>query len=429
MKRRELKDLIDRARASCQLLLGDGHLAAVLRQVSIELAAAPSPLRHYQIDAAEKEDAVSMLVRDRSPLSAAEVEQMLLRRFAEHTPDSFELDHAKRLAAAPALLRKYLAMLSAEAQPAGMLPRLIAPPEDGTGIIDRLATPEDATAAAAPFDRFAAGKVLRGDLEPVRLSAVRGADEFYGFHYVRLIFKEHFSTFAAGGNVPPLFIVSLPGLGKTAMTAAGTLAHRELTLILPGPHQLENGLRQLLDTLAARRDRRFVLFFDDIDPRQVDWYEFRTNIGGCFAPPDNVACVLAANYDFPPNVLSRGRLLSFPIFDELSCQDMVNDFLIQHKLRNPAANLISVIAADYVEEFGQKKFAELSPRSLIRYLQVYINSADKRKKMLEASHQEMIMRPDAQLFYEQNIKLMRSLYGDGYIEELLKEKLRKLGGR
>ena len=52
----------------------------------------------------------------------------------------------------------------------------------------------------------------------------------------------------------------------------------------------------------------------------------------------------------------------------------------------------------------------------------------KRKKMLEASYQELIMRPDAQLFYEQNIKMMRALYGDGYIEDILREKLRKLGG-
>ena len=428
MKRRELRDLIDRVRADCQLLLGGGHLADVLAQVSLELAAPPSPTRHYQLNGTA-EDAVSLLVRDRSPLSAAQLEQALLKRFAEHAPDEFELAHAKRLVTAPELLREYLDLLAAEAQPTGMLPRLLAPPDDATGAIAGLSTPEDAVCAAAPFDRFAAGKILRGSLEPVELSSVRRADEFYGFHYVRSIFDDHFSAFAKGENVPPLFIVSLPGLGKTAMTAAYTLAHPELTLILPDPVQLQTGLRPLLDTLAQRPNRRFVVFFDDIDPRQVDWYEFRTNIGGSFAPPGNVACVLAANYDFPPNVLSRGRLISFPIFDELSCQDMVGDFLIQHRLRNPSSNLISVIAADYVEEFGQKKFAELSPRSLIRYLQVYINSADKRKKMLEASYQEMIMRPDAQLFYEQNIKLMRSLYGDGYIEELLKEKLRKLGGQ
>ena len=107
---------------------------------------------------------------------------------------------------------------------------------------------------------------------------------------------------------------------------------------------------------------------------------------------------------------------------------MISDFLVRHKLRNPSHNLISVMAADYVEEFGQKKFAELSPRSLIRYLEIYMRDPKKRKKMLEASYQELIMRPDAQLFYEQNIKMMRALYGDGYIEDILREKLRKLGG-
>ena len=47
--------------------------------------------------------------------------------------------------------------------------------------------------------------------------------------------------------------------------------------------------------------------------------------------------------------------------------------------------------------------------------------------MLELSRQEMIVRPDAQLFYEFNIKLLRSLYGESYIEQLRDEKLRQLG--
>ena len=184
----------------------------------------------------------------------------------------------------------------------------------------------------------------------------------------------------------------------------------------------------MFQTLGSYPHRRFVVFFDDIDPREVNWYSFRTCVGGTFAQPDNINIVIAANYDFSPNVLSRGRKITFPIFDEISCQEMISDFLVRHKLRNPSHNLISVMAADYVEEFGQKKFAELSPRSLIRYLEIYMRDPKKRKKMLEASYQELIMRPDAQLFYEQNIKMMRALYGDGYIEDILREKLRKLGG-
>jgi hypothetical protein len=47
--------------------------------------------------------------------------------------------------------------------------------------------------------------------------------------------------------------------------------------------------------------------------------------------------------------------------------------------------------------------------------------------MLELSRQEMIVRPDAQLFYEFNIKQLRQLYGESFIDELREEKLRELG--
>ena len=46
--------------------------------------------------------------------------------------------------------------------------------------------------------------------------------------------------------------------------------------------------------------------------------------------------------------------------------------------------------------------------------------------MVELASGEMIPRPDPELFYEFNINLMRSLYGEEYIQKLLKEKLREL---
>lgn len=178
--------------------------------------------------------------------------------------------------------------------------------------------------------------------------------------------------------------------------------------------------------LAARPDCRFVLFFDDIDPRNTDWYAFRTNVGGAFSLPKNVMPVLASNYEFPANILSRGRKITFPVFDELRCVEMVEDFLATFGLSKINKNLVSVIAADYTEDFGQKKFTELSPRSLIRYLSGYEHDRIKRKTMVERSFAPMITRPDAQLFYEFNIELMRSLYGEEYIKRLLKERLAEL---
>ena len=82
---------------------------------------------------------------------------------------------------------------------------------------------------------------------------------------------------------------------------------------------------------------------------------------------------------------------------------MIADFLAARGMRRINNNLVAVIAADYTEEFGQKKFSELSPRTLMHYLEVYERDMTKRRRMLELSQQELIQRPDAQLFYEFNI--------------------------
>ena len=105
---------------------------------------------------------------------------------------------------------------------------------------------------------------------------------------------------------------------------------------------------------------------------------------------------------------------------------MVEDFLIDFGLRSAPRNLVSLIGADYTEEFGQKKFTELSPRTLMRYLAVYSYDRNKRRTMVELASGPLVTRPDAELFYEFNINLMRSLYGEEYIQSLLKERLRSL---
>ena len=118
--------------------------------------------------------------------------------------------------------------------------------------------------------------------------------------------------------------------------------------------------------------------------------------------------------------------MSFPVFDEVRCQEMVEDFLRDFGLRTIPGNLVSLIAADYTEEFGQHKFTELSPRTLMRYLEIYQKSTVKRRNIVEVAMGPMITRPDPELFYEFNIELMRSLYGEDYIKRLLKERLKNL---
>ncbi len=279
--------------------------------------------------------------------------------------------------------------------------------------------------AADPFIGNRSFRYLDGQFYPAELGAIRKIDQFFGYNEVRHIFYEHFSAFSRGELNYPLLVSSLPGLGKTHFSIAYAMYFEKLTIILPEPGELEKGLEPLTRKLAARKDHKFVIFFDDIDPEKTNWYYFRTNVGGSFALPSNINIVIAANYDFPANISSRGRGVKFPMFDEIRCQEMVMDFLVSMGMKHTPNDLVSVISADYVEEFGQKKFEELSPRTLIRYLEIYKRDPKKRKHMLEISRAELISRPDAQAFYDFNIKIMKMLYGEEALSVLREEKLKQ----
>ena len=62
----------------------------------------------------------------------------------------------------------------------------------------------------------------------------------------------------------------------------------------------------------------------------------------------------------------------------------------------------------------------------MRYLAQYKIDRNTRKTMLELSHGEVITRPDARLFYDFNVELMRRLYGNEFIENMLKDRLREM---
>jgi len=178
-----------------------------------------------------------------------------------------------------------------------------------------------------------------------------------------------------------------------------------------------------LSALKDFPEYRFVLFFDDIEADKTDWYFFRTQVGGTFSLPENITITVASNQTFPASVSSRGRGFTFPIFDEIRCMEMVSDYLAAHGMRNPESGLICVIASDYVESFGQRKFEELSPRTLVRYLEQLNADREKREKMLKFSQGAMIPRPDSQVFYEENLKLMKSIYGESVIEDFRNQEL------
>ena len=252
---------------------------------------------------------------------------------------------------------------------------------------------------------------------PLALKNIRDVHAFYGYQEVRRIMLEHYKAFSEGRSNLPLLISSLPGLGKTQMTISHVLYFNNLTLVLPDPGDIAEGLEALILKLEGFKDRRFVLFFDDIDAEKTNWYFFRTRIGGAFSLPENITVTVASNQAFPASVSSRGRGFTFPIFDEIRCMEMVGDSLQNMGMKHPSSNLVSVIAADYVEQFGQKVFEELSPRTLVRYLDELRKNPEKRSQMLKISQGELIPRPDSQVFYEENLKLMRRIYGDSILDD------------
>jgi len=336
------------------------------------------------------------------------------------------LEHAKALASSlETLAPDYLAILESLAK-CGALSR--ATPEAAANFSKGSALASKARSSAADLERraaladpFNAGRAFRhidGEFIPVALSSIRKAEDFYGYPEARRKFMDYFSDFAKGKSNLPLLITSLPGLGKTHFTISHALHFEEITLVLPEPCDLERPLEGLIRRLARKRDKRFALFFDDIDARKIDWYYFRTNIGGSFSLPSNITLAIASNYQFPANISSRGCGFIFQMFDEVRCQEMISDFLVSLGMRQPHPELASVIAADYVEEFGQKLFEELSPRTLVRYLARYENDAAKRKRMLELSKSDVVTRPDSQVFFETNVKLLKALYGEDAISEM-----------
>ena len=273
---------------------------------------------------------------------------------------------------------------------------------------------------------FHKGNVFRyrnGEFFLSSLPSIRKKEDFYGYTESKQVIGNHIASFASGKHNIPLLISGLPGLGKTQMTIAHILSDPRLILVLPSPEDLEEGLEKLIRLLAAHKDRSFVIFFDDMDAGKLNWYSFRTFVGGSYSLPENQMIIIASNYSFPPNISSRGRTFVFPHFDEIRCQEMIEDMLLAKGMEKVPPDLLSVIAADYVEAFGQKEFDELSPRTLARYMEFFLADQSKRKRLLEFSKGEIITRPDPLVFHEQNVRLMRALYGEEAIDELRKNLL------
>ena len=419
------------------------RLGAALAAIGDDLdGAASANLYEPADDASDPIDALNLLAASCADLPfGRRLDKMLFERLASLSPrqshsktpapDSdaaFFYDHAVRLAGLlKDLIPAYCKLLAdrSGAAPDGAVSRLrpSAFKLDAAQSVFLRMKPGAVALEIAKMstdDPFAHGRIFRhvnGEFVPLTLPSIRSADEFYGYQSVRRMFQEHFKAFSEGRSNLPLLISSLPGLGKTQMSIAYSLSFPDITLIIPQPGDIAAGLEPLIAKLAVWPEHKFMLFFDDIDAAKTDWFYFRTNIGGTFSLPENITLTIASNQRFPANISSRGRGCEFPMFDEIRCQEMILDFLSAKGLREPSKNLVAVIASDYVSEFGQKQFEELSPRTLVRYLDHYLSDPAKRRTLMDEANGEVVPQPDPQVFYEENVKLMRSIHGEDALDQ------------
>ena len=434
---------IDDAGFAVQLLLTVEAMSMDIAQLETDPGSASRIFRKVS-SVPDSIDCLNQLADCSSESFAVEIERSVLEVFdmrgmfcdeLSKAERDFLVKHAVCIAGFPALVQMYVKTLR-DLNPEERLERL-SPAVDKksrAGSVIKLPASGRVTTGMmqslikrfAQTDQFSRDRVFRyvdDRFYPANLTSIRKVKDFYGYTDVRQKFEDHFEQFATGQSNLPLLISSLPGLGKTHFSIAFAKAHDDLTIILPEPEDLERSLEQIIAKLAARKSRKFVLFFDDVDTRSIDWYFFRTNVGGSYQLPPNVNIVIASNYRFPANISSRGRGVTFDMFDEITCQGMVHDFLCAMGMAHPPAELVAVVASEYVSEFGQKKFEELSPRTLVRYFERYRTSPEKRRRSLELSREELVPQPDAQVFFEFNVKIVRNLYGEEGVEELKRQQM------
>ena len=312
---------------------------------------------------------------------------------------------------------------------AGDLPRMLpagkAPACDAAGALAGLgraveADIDEAAALIKAHDRFSisrAFRVHRGRIVPTSLGPVRTADELYGYDAEKRFFERYFARLHEGKRQIPLLLTGLPGLGKTQFTLSYSLRFADLVLVLADPPLLAEPLDGLLATFGRYAYRRFVLFFDDVEPGGIDWSAFRSHADGYLLQPANTAIVAASNYPFPASVVSRSTALAFREMDVELCGEMVADYIGRRGRGSSglAKNLVSLMVLDYVNEYINGPLNELTPRSLVRYLEMLEGDVERRKVLCAEALSPSVRKPSdgtRSAFHESNERI-RGLMDSG----------------
>ena len=269
-----------------------------------------------------------------------------------------------------------------------------------SGMIDRLRE------GLKSRDAFARGRTYRpvhDELLPGTLGDIRSLGDFYGYLREKEFFEAHFAPFLAGEKVPPLLVTGVPGVGKTQLTIAFALSMPEVILVNAGPEHLEAPFERLMTMLDAHPYRRFIVFFDDLDPDSVDWSTFRNQVDGFLPYPRNTAIVLATNSRYPARILSRCKAFALRPMGPEVCKEFVADYLNEHRwMSQPYPNLVSTVASDFASMFKRGVLNDLTPRSLIRYFETLENDKDKIRSLVRESLEEIVRVPPEEAFTESN---------------------------
>ncbi|MCK5686011.1 ATP-binding protein [bacterium] len=325
------------------------------------------------------------------------------------------LMHSARLIKLACLIpEKYFSKLKKMLRKNDQLLRLVYfdPFETGNEIFSEL---EDLIFHVRELDGFSNDRAFTFDSEinfsSFSVDHIRDRIDFYGYRETKLFFMDHFSEFANNNPVLPLFIYGPPGLGKTHFTISMALAYQNLNVICMGKEQFETRLGKLFARLKNYSYRRFVVFIDDIDPKTIDWYQFRSYVDGMMHIPENVSLVISTNFEFSSRILSRGKVLEFQRLNARLAEEMINDYFVSTTGHNLPDALFTIIAADYVNEQINGPLHELTPRSLLVYLQTLEKNSKRWNSLVYEAGCENVFRvaTDGE-FVRSNKNVMKKLY-------------------
>lgn len=262
-------------------------------------------------------------------------------------------------------------------------------------------------------DIFAGGRTFRpvhDEILPGQVADARSLDNFYGYKTEQAILDEHFKGFAEGETVQPLLMSGMPGVGKTHLSIAHALSLPGAILINAEQEFIAAPLERLFDRLGGHPYRRFVLLFDDVEPEHINWSTFRNHIDGYLPHTDNVGVVITTNGEFPAQIRSRCRVFEFRPMSPEVCMEFISDYLEVYKwMSQPYPDLVSTVAADYASMFSRNLLNDLTPRSLVRYLEMLEGDKEKIRKLIRESLGEVVRIPTEDPFLESNRQIKERL--------------------